>query len=249
MKRFGILLVSVALHSALMLLTWHRVTPTVPLLPKSSTVEIVPEKTLIAESEASKNAPPKSTPFVGKQDQVVEKQTRAARTGAFSRSNQKARHLGLSDLGIDDSYKSRAAATDDALEGIAPDQRTLLNTRALRYFSFYERVKNELRIHWKPEVEDRVMKLAAKGLWPNDRRLVTKVVVLLQADGTVAKVSTSQSCGLSEIDGAADYAFGRAGRFPNVPKGMIDSDGFVRLYWDFILLANGKPLVRTADLN
>ncbi len=256
MKRFALVLVSLALHAALLLLVSIHTAPALieplPLAP----VEIVndksfspkqPERGKIVETERSGRVAPHSTPFVGKQDQSVARQTRAPETRAFSSGNQSAEHLGLSDLGIDQSWRNRAAATDDDLEGIAPDQRTVLNTRALRYFSFYERVKSELRIYWKPEVEDRVMKLAAKGLWPNDRRLVTKVVVLLQSDGKVAKVSTSQSCGFAEIDGAADYAFERAARFPNVPKGMIDSDGYARLYWDFVLLANGKPLVRTAD--
>lgn len=210
-----------------------------------------PKRSLFVESEqaAPSNKPSEGTYF-GKQDQTTDTETRAAKTGRFESgtiSSPGPETLSLSDLGISNDWKKRSGATDDNLEGIALSARTILNTRKHRYHSFYERVKDQLRVYWKPEVEARSLRLAETGSWPEGKKLETKVVVLIDADGKIASVSTAKSCGYSEIDGAADYALQKVARFPNVPKGMIDSDGYARLYWDFILLANGSQAVRMAD--
>jgi TonB family protein len=231
-----------AMEKPLEIVDERSISPT-PLTP--------PTRSVFVESD---NGTPSNKPseqaYFGKQDQTTDTETRAAKIGKFESGTSGSSGpdaLSLSDLGLNSDWKKRSGATDDNLEGIALSARTILNTRKHRYHSFYERVKDQLRVYWKPEVEERALRLAEKGSWPEGKKLETKVVVLIDSDGKIANVSTAKSCGYPEIDGAADYALQKVARFPNMPKGMIDSDGYARLYWDFILLANGSQTVRMAD--
>ena len=74
--------------------------------------------------------------------------------------------------------------------------------------------------------------------------MVTQLQVLLDPNGSIQKISRLASSGFPEIDDAAVEAFNRAGPFPNPPKGMLDSDGLVRIRWDFILKTESAPRIQ-----
>lgn len=136
-----------------------------------------------------------------------------------------------------------SGATDDHLN-VQEGDRTILSTREYRYFSYYHRIKELLRQYWKPNVEHRLYKMYERGKQVGEDEMVTKVLVLLNPEGRIEKISRVGSSGFTDLDEAAIEAFERAAPFPNPPKGIIDPDGFVRIRWDFILKTEAAPRIQ-----
>jgi TonB family protein len=150
--------------------------------------------------------------------------------------------LSLKDLGIGGDGGA-TAATDDRLKGVDNGERTILSTREYKYFSYYNRIKELLRQYWKPNVERKLYMLIAKGRNIGEDEMVTELVVLLNPEGNIQKISRVGSSGIEDLDQAAVEAFQKAAPFPNPPKGIIDPDGFVRIRWDFILQTQAAPRI------
>jgi TonB family protein len=150
--------------------------------------------------------------------------------------------LSLKDLGIGGDGGA-TAATDDRLKGVDNGERTILSTREYKYFSYYNRIKELLRQYWKPNVERKLYMLIAKGRNIGEDEMVTELVVLLNPQGNIQKISRVGSSGIEDLDEAAVDAFQKAAPFPNPPKGIIDPDGFVRIRWDFILQTQAAPRI------
>jgi len=154
--------------------------------------------------------------------------------------------LTLKDLGVGGDGGA-TASTDDRLNGVEDGERTILSTREYRYFSYYHRIKELLRQYWKPTVERKLYKLWEKGKSVSEEEMVTRVLVLLNPEGKIEKISRVTSSGFGELDEAAIEAFHRAGPFPNPPRGIIDDDGFVRIRWDFILKTESAPRIQFSN--
>lgn len=151
--------------------------------------------------------------------------------------------LSLKDLGIS-GHGGLEAATDDRVNGVDAGDETVLSTREFKYFSYYHRIKEMLRQYWKPNVERKLAMLWGKGKNLGEEEITTKLLVLLDQNGTVQKISKLNSSGISDLDDAAIEAFQRAAPFPNPPKGIVDEDGFVRIRWDFILKTEAVPRIQ-----
>jgi protein TonB len=50
-------------------------------------------------------------------------------------------------------------------------------------------------------------------------------------------VQVVSDSGVRDLDQAAVEAFQEAAPFPNPPSGIVDSDGTIKIRWDFILEA------------
>ncbi len=151
--------------------------------------------------------------------------------------------LSLKDLSVGGDG-APTAASDDNLSGVEEGDATVLSTREFRYFSYYHRIKELLRQHWKPEVERKIALIWAKGKQIDKEELTTKLLILLDEKGTIQKISRLGTSGHAEVDSAAVQAFEKAAPFPNPPKGIVDADGFIRIRWDFILKAQTGPQIR-----
>lgn len=151
--------------------------------------------------------------------------------------------LSLKDLGVGGDGGA-LGATDDRLSDVASGERTILSTREFRYFSYYHRIKELLRQYWKPNVERQLARIWSRGKSISENEMVTQVLVLLDPQGSIQKISRVSSSGFTEIDEAAVEAFQKAGPFPNPPKGMLDDDGLVRIRWDFILKTEAAPRIQ-----
>ncbi len=151
--------------------------------------------------------------------------------------------LSLRDLGVGGDGGADAA-TDDILKGVREGQGTVLSTREFRFYSYYHRLKELLRQYWKPNVERQISRIWNKGKNINSDEMVTRLLVLLDENGKIQKISKVSGSGFMELDEAAVEAFQKAGPFPNPPKGMIDADGFVRIRWDFILQTETGPAIQ-----
>lgn len=130
------------------------------------------------------------------------------------------------------------SATDDHLKDVQSGLQTLLSTREFVYYAYYARIKDALRQHWEPNVREKVKIIYRQGRTiasATDR--VTQVMVTLNKKGELIKVEVLTQSGLESLDGAAVEAFRQASPFPNPPKGMVESDGTVKIRWDFVLEA------------
>lgn len=128
--------------------------------------------------------------------------------------------------------------TDDHLKDVQSGLQTLLSTREFVYYAYYARIKDALRQHWEPNVREKVKIIYRGGrniASAKDR--VTQVMVTLNAKGELVKVEVLTQSGVEALDGAAVDAFREAAPFPNPPKGMVETDGTVKIRWDFVLEA------------
>ena len=151
--------------------------------------------------------------------------------------------LSLKDLSVGGDGGA-TAATDDKLDGVSDNERTILSTREFKFFAYYQRIKELLRQFWKPNVERKLAKLYQTGHNISAEELVTKILVLLDEKGGIKKISRVSGSGFEDVDDAAIEAFRKAAPFPNPPKGIIDADGFVRIRWDFILTVEAAPRIQ-----
>jgi TonB family protein len=140
----------------------------------------------------------------------------------------------------DDPSKSpgKASQTDDYIKDVQNGLQTLLSTREFIYYSYYNRIKEALRQHWEPTVREKVKIIYRQGrniASAKDR--VTQVLVTLDANGELIKVEVLTQSGVMDLDNAAVEAFRNAAPFPNPPKGMVESDGTIKIRWDFVLEA------------
>ena len=131
------------------------------------------------------------------------------------------------------------SATDDYLPDVDDSNETLLNTKQFVYYSFYARIKEQLRMYWSQHLQRTFEQRYRTGQQAlADRDLVTKLTIQLRTDGELKRVFVVSSSGYPDIDEAAVKAFEQASPFPNPPRGMIERDGSVKLRWDFIVQAN-----------
>lgn len=135
----------------------------------------------------------------------------------------------------------RSSQTDDYLKDIETGMQTLLSTREFVYYSYYQRIREQLRQHWEPSVRERVQIIYKQGrALASANDLVTQVVLVLDHRGQFIRVDVIGASGVQALDEAAVEAFRAAAPFPNPPKGIVDPDGTIKIRWDFILEANSN---------
>ena len=137
------------------------------------------------------------------------------------------------------------SATDDYLPDVEESNETLLNTKQFLYYSFYARIKEQLRMYWGQHLKKAFDQRYQTGGQPLvDRDLITKLTIQLRNDGELKRVFIVSSSGYADVDEAAVKAFEQASPFPNPPSGMVERDGSVKLRWDFIVQANTGNQIR-----
>lgn len=137
------------------------------------------------------------------------------------------------------------SATDDYLKDTKTGAQTLLNTREFVYFTYYNRIKNQLQQYWEPKIKDKVTKLFRQGrqIASNSDR-ITRLRITLDRKGTLVGVAVVNQSGVQELDEAAIEAFRAAAPFPNPPAGIVEADGTIKIDWSFILEASDLNPVR-----
>lgn len=124
----------------------------------------------------------------------------------------------------------------DYLPDKAEGLETLLSTREFVYYTYYTRIRNQLSEYWEPKIKQKVLTMFKQG-----RRIasaddhITKLQIVLDAKGILMKVQVLDASGIQDLDEVAVEAFRAAAPFPNPPKGIIESDGTVKIEWDFVV--------------
>lgn len=199
--------------------------------------------------------------FLAQHNQVVKKQTKANNTGEFRNTNGQNSKPKNSKKNTQKQARTKpgqmptlqdltpqlnteifstglSSQSDDYLKDVEASSETLLSTREFLYYSYFNRIKTKLRQHWGRKIKAKVHKLVRKGrniASVSDR--ITKVIIVLNAKGTLVKVQVQSPSGIHDLDAAAVEAFREAAPFPNPPRGMIEGDGHVKIHWDFVLEA------------
>jgi len=226
--------------------------PKAPMIVERITLPPEQEKKQVVSQPAPSQdvTPPKDSQYLSKENQTVKEETKAiqvAKPKNSTPSTPKKKTLTMADLGLKPipqpsrkpSHYRPPSSTDDYLPNIKEGPETALNTREFKFYSYFERIKDRLRMYWEPELTQRVQRIYAQGKDIGDQDLITKLTIVLNKKGELSKIKIIRNSGVEDVDSAAVKAFELAAPFPNPPSGMVDQDGNVYLTWSFIVQTQG----------
>ena len=252
------ILFSLLLHSAVMFILTRQWDAHPATADSSVGVEVVPmtaqqidqlKGQIVETSETKKAEKAAKDAFLGKQTQTVERQTKSRTTAPFrdGRSGgapgEEQKNVTLGNLGVKMNFKpmgnvgpGETASTSDYLQDVQQGAQTLLNTKEYAYYSFYQRVRQQLEQYWEPGLRKRLKDMFDRGRkLAADHEHATKLTVVMATDGSITRILVDGTSGMLDLDQAAIDAFNKAGPFPNPPKGLLEHDGTVKIEWEFVL--------------
>lgn len=121
----------------------------------------------------------------------------------------------------------------DYLRDVKDGDKTLLNRKQSRYWSFMHRMKMAVMERWNPAETYRQRDPYGKVYGVKDR--YSNLLVVLNGDGSLRKVRVEKSSGLDFYDEEAVRAISDAAPFPNPPEGLKDRDGIIHIRFGFLL--------------
>ena len=122
--------------------------------------------------------------------------------------------------------------SDDALMDVEEGDETHLNSRKFRYWDFFNRVKDRVREHWRPQDVYRRRDPNGRIYGVQDR--LTVLTVTLDDSGALQRVVTVKDSGADFLDEEARRAFQAASPFPNPPVGLLDEAGQITFQFGFL---------------
>ena len=135
------------------------------------------------------------------------------------------------------------SGTQDHLADIDEGNETALNAKRWVYATFFNRVKEKVRDHWKPAEEYQRRDPTGRIYGAEDR--YTLLSVSLKADGSLANVAVAHTCGLDFLDDTAVTAFKEAQPFINPPKRLVEAGkGMVTFGFGFFFEVSGAPRLK-----
>lgn len=219
------------------------------------------KKQIVDDTKMANREKPDDSKYLSKEDNRADEEIKAKTTARTKNNaptvllkpdpnitkgkNTPKKKLSLADLGLTPSQKrtpsayTPPSATDDYLPEVKEGAQTALNTREFKFYSYFERIKDRLRMYWEPQLQRRVSRIYATGQNLPEFDLITKLNISLNKNGELSKISITRNSGYEEIDLAAVKAFELAAPFPNPPMGMIEKDGQVYLTWSFVVQTKG----------
>ena len=133
------------------------------------------------------------------------------------------------------AQSGETSTTNDNLT-VTEDLITKLNTKEYKYYGYYHRIKIQLNQWWQPKVREKVTKMVNQGrTMASEENKTTRLIIVLNDVGNLVKIQVMAESGIRDLDDAAIEAFRSAAPFPNPPKGIIESDGTVKIRWDFVV--------------
>ena len=139
--------------------------------------------------------------------------------------------------------RALGSGTQDHLADVDEGGETALNAKRWVYATFFNRIKERVRDHWKPAEEYQRRDPTGKIYGAEDRYTLLKVN--LKADGSLDKVSVEHTCGLEFLDDTAVEAFKEAQPFLNPPHKLVEAGhGFVNFEFGFFFEVSGAPRMK-----
>jgi TonB family protein len=131
------------------------------------------------------------------------------------------------------------SGTEDYLKDIDDGEETALNAKKWKFASFFNRVKQQVRDHWRPAEEYR--RRDPTGAIYGQKNRYTLLRVQLKPDGSLANGALELPSGIEFLDDQAIEAFKQAQPFPNPPKQLVDGDsGFINFRFGFFFELSGS---------
>lgn len=128
---------------------------------------------------------------------------------------------------------SAARAKQERFDDIDEGDQNLLNRRRTRYWSFFDRLVEQIRPHWHPR--DVMLRHDPQGNVFGVRDRVTVLHITLTSQGALYQLRILRSSGVDVLDAEALKAVRQAAPFPNPPPGLQDEDGMIRFSFGFHL--------------
>jgi TonB family protein len=119
----------------------------------------------------------------------------------------------------------------DYLRDVAEGDKTLLNRKKSRYWSFFDRIKVDIAKQWSPVTEYRKRDPNGNVYGVKDR--YSTVRVTLNGNGSVRSLVVARDSGLEFFDAEAIRSIRAASPFHNPPEGLKDQDGLVHFTFGF----------------
>jgi hypothetical protein len=139
-------------------------------------------------------------------------------------------------------FSERMGKIKSALENFIPEVRpgnqTALNTRAAPFAAFIARMHRNIHELWGfgfLEDLDKRTGFGPKASFDplNNPSLITKLEIVLNGDGTIAKVTVIRASGLVQFDVAAIDAVYSAGPYSDPPREIRSGNGKIYVHWTF----------------
>lgn len=111
--------------------------------------------------------------------------------------------------------------------------RTLLNTDPVLYASFINRIGEEIYDPWNRYVRGVLDWLGYRGRKIESDVYITKLMVVIDREGSVTAIQTLESCGISELDETPKKAFWDMEPFPNPPEQMFKEENTAKFIYEF----------------
>lgn len=124
------------------------------------------------------------------------------------------------------------AALENFIPEVRPGNQTALNTRADPFAAFIDRMHRNIHKLWGYGALEDWDELPASSPF-NDETLMTKLEIVLNADGTVHKVTVVRPSRYLAFDVAAIDAVFSAGPFPEPPRQIRSGNGKIYVHWSF----------------
>jgi TonB family protein len=125
----------------------------------------------------------------------------------------------------------------DHLPDIDEGDDTALNAKKWKFASFFNRVKEQIRQHWRAASEYR--KRDPTGELYGGRARFTLLRVQLKPDGSLSDVYLEKGSGVDFLDDVAVEAVKEAQPFPNPPQQLVDQTGLISFRFGFIVDVEG----------
>jgi len=112
-----------------------------------------------------------------------------------------------------------------------------LNTREFLYYSYFARIRKDLRQRWEPLIHEKVQLVVKKGLQrelASTESKLTGVLISMDDHGVITRIQVKTVSGLTDLDDAAIEALKAIGQFPHPPKDLV-VNGTVTIAWSFVL--------------
>ncbi|MBL7545166.1 MAG: energy transducer TonB [Bdellovibrionaceae bacterium] len=123
---------------------------------------------------------------------------------------------------------------------------TALNTDQYQFYTFYARVEDLVRFRWETRIRNAIddfdRRKIIKGL--SQKTWITQIEFLIDPQGHLKKAILLKESGIPQFDLSSVRAFEDAKVFPNPPKEMIQSDGYIHLRYSFHVYFNPSYIAR-----
>ena len=114
---------------------------------------------------------------------------------------------------------------------------TILNSQEFKYFSYYDRIKDQVTETWRPLIRNAIKKVKADPKTYGTleiRYYTTELEIVLNSKGSIISTSSLENSGQELFDYVATQAFRKAAPYANPPKELV-KDGRFTLRWNFTI--------------